>query len=82
MQRTKIDRQLIDLDNAKKVKTRTTVSRFVQSGAVNPGFTKGGKCKQWKPMLKCSRHKRFTYRQWSAYTPFPPRTNQSGTSLS
>lgn len=58
----KIDRQLIDLTNAKKESRNYCIKVCPKCGAVNPGFTKGGNANSGKPMLKCSCcHKRFTY---------------------
>lgn len=58
----KIDRQLIDLTNAKKESKNYCIKICPKCGAVNPGFTKGGNANSGKPMLKCSCcHKRFTY---------------------
>lgn len=58
----KIDRQLIDLTNAKKESKNYCIKIYPKCGAVNPGFTKGGNANSGKPKLKCSCcHKRFTY---------------------
>ena len=58
----KIDRQLIDLTNAKKESRNYCIKVCPKCGAVNPGFTKGGNANSGKPMLKCRCcHKRFTY---------------------
>ena len=62
MQKDKIDRQLIDLTNAKKESRNYCIKVCPKCGAVDPGFTKGGNANSGKPMLKCSCcHKRFTY---------------------
>ena len=61
MQKDKIDRQLIDLTNAKKESRNYCIKVCPKRGAVNPGFTKGGNANSGN-MLKCSCcHKRFTY---------------------
>ena len=58
----KIDRQLIDLTNAKKESRNYCIKVCPKCGAVNPRFTKSGNANSGKPMLKCSCcHKRFTY---------------------
>ena len=58
----KIDRQLIDLTNAKKESRNYCIKVCPKCGAVDPGFTKGGNANSGKPMLKCRCcHKRFTY---------------------
>ena len=56
----KIDRQLIDLTNAKKESRNYCIKVCPKCGAVDPGFTKGGNANSGKPMLKCC-HKSFTY---------------------
>ena len=58
----KIDRQLIDLTNAKKESRNYCIKVCPKCDAVNPRFTKGGNANSGKPMLKCSCClKRFTY---------------------
>ena len=58
----RIDRQLIDLTNAKKESRNYCIKVCPKCGAVDPGFTKGGNANSGKPMLKCSCcHKCFTY---------------------
>jgi len=58
----KIDRQLIDLTNAKLESRNYCIKVCPKCGAVDPGFTKGGNANSGKPMLKCRCcHKRFTY---------------------
>ena len=58
----RIDRQLIDLTNAKKESRNYCIKVCPKCGAVDPGFTKGGNANSGKPMLKCRCcHKRFTY---------------------
>ena len=58
----KIDRQLIDLTNAKKESRNYCIKVCPKCGAVDPGFTKGGNANSGKPMLKCRCcHKCFTY---------------------
>ena len=78
----KIDRQLIDLTNAKKESRNYCIKVCPKCGAVNPGFTKGGNANSGKPMLKCSCcHKRFTYDNGQLTLTIPTRTNQSGDQL-
>ena len=44
----KIDRQLIDLTNAKKESRNYCIKVCPKCGAVNPGFTKGGNANSGK----------------------------------
>ena len=68
----RIDRQLIDLTNAKKESRNYCIKVCPKCGAVDPGFTKGGNANSGKPMLKCRCcHKRFTYDN-GQLTLFPP----------
>lgn len=50
----KIDRQIIDLTNAKKESINRCINGCSKCGAVDPGFAKGGNTNSGKPMLKCS----------------------------
>ena len=57
----KIDRELIDLVNAKKESRNYCIKVCPKCGSANSHFTKGGKANSGKPMLQCSScHKRFT----------------------
>lgn len=58
--KNKIDKQLIDLTNAKIDSKNYCIKVCPKCGKVNPGFIKGGYANSGKPMLKCcSCHKRF-----------------------
>ena len=57
----KIDRELIDLVNAKKESRNYCIKVCPKCGSDSSRFTKGGKANSGKQMLQCSsRHKRFT----------------------
>ena len=67
----KIDRELIDLVNAKKESRNYCIKECPKCGSANSRFTKGGKANSGKPMLQCSScHKRFTidYGQLTHYS--------------
>ena len=78
----KIDRQLIDLTNAKKESRNYCIKVCPKCGAVDPGFTKGGNANSGKPMLKCSAVINALLMTMVSLHTIPTRTNQSGTSLS